>query len=115
MTRNPQVLPGESFPLGATVYDHGVNFSVFSQNASAIELLLFNQAQADQPTYVIKLDPRRNRTYHYWHVFIPNLKAGQIYAYRAYGEFTQKKRATLRQNQGAARSLCQSNCRRRIL
>ncbi|MGB5634799.1 MAG: glycogen debranching protein GlgX [Waterburya sp.] len=87
MARKPKVLPGESFPLGATVYPNGVNFSVFSQNASAIELLLFNSAEAAKPTYVIKLDPSRNRTYHYWHIFVSNLKAGQIYAYRAYGEF----------------------------
>ncbi|MEM8719674.1 MAG: glycogen debranching protein GlgX [Cyanobacteria bacterium P01_G01_bin.39] len=87
MSRKPHVLPGDSFPLGATVYPNGVNFSVFSQTASAIDLLLFNTAQAAKPTYVIKLDPQHNRTYHYWHVFVPNLKAGQIYAYRAYGEF----------------------------
>ena len=87
MVKKPRVLPGESFPLGATVYPNGVNFSIFSQNASAIELLLFNNALASKPTYVIKLDPVRHKTYYYWHVFVPNLKAGQIYAYRAYGEF----------------------------
>jgi len=91
MVRKPKILPGESFPLGATVYPHGVNFSVFSQNASAIELLLFNTAEATKPTYVIKLDPSRNQTYHYWHVFVPNLTAGQIYAYRAYGEYAPEK------------------------
>ncbi|MEO1693299.1 MAG: alpha-amylase family glycosyl hydrolase, partial [Cyanobacteria bacterium J06631_6] len=90
MVRKPRVLPGESFPLGATVYADGVNFSVFSQNATAIELLLFNTVQAAKPTYVIKLDPTRHRTYHYWHVFIPDLKPGQIYGYRAYGEFDPK-------------------------
>lgn len=87
MSRKPKVLPGDSFPLGATVSPDGVNFSVFSQNAAAVELLLFNTPQAAKPTYVIKLDPQRNRTYHYWHVFVPELKAGQIYAYRVYGEF----------------------------
>jgi len=91
MVRKPRVLPGESFPLGATVYPHGVNFSIFSQNASAIELLLFNTAQAAKPTYVIKLDPDRHKTYYYWHVFVPELEAGQIYAYRAYGEYNPEK------------------------
>ena len=87
MVRKPKVLPGESFPLGATVYPHGVNFSIFSQNASAMELLLFNSPGAAKPTYVIKLDPIRHKTHYYWHVFIPELQAGQIYAYRAYGEY----------------------------
>ncbi len=87
MVRKPTVLPGASFPLGATVYPNGVNFSVFSQNASAIELLLFNTAQAAKPAYVIKLDPIRHKTYYYWHVFVPELQAGQIYAYRVYGEY----------------------------
>ncbi|MGF1587819.1 MAG: glycogen debranching protein GlgX [Pleurocapsa sp.] len=87
MSRKPKVLPGESFPLGATVYPQGVNFCVFSQNATAIELLLFNAAQSPKPTYVIKLDPIRNKTYYYWHVFVPEIKAGQIYAYRVSGEF----------------------------
>ena len=88
MARKPRVLPGESFPLGATVYPDGVNFCIFSQNATAIELLLFNNAEAAKPTHVIRLDPTRNKTYYYWHAFIPNLKAGQIYAYRAFGEYS---------------------------
>jgi isoamylase len=87
MLRKPKVLPGESFPLGATVYPHGVNFSVFSQNAAAIELLLFSTPQDTHPTHVIPLDPPYHKTYYYWHVFIPELEAGQIYGYRVYGEY----------------------------
>ena len=34
---------------------------------------------------MIDLDPRTNRTYHYWHVFVPGVTAGQIYAYRVAG------------------------------
>ena len=86
MLRKPKVLPGESYPLGATVYPNGVNFCLFSQHATAIELLLFNSAGASKPTYVIKLDPARHRTYHYWHVFVSEMAAGQIYAYRVYGD-----------------------------
>ncbi len=81
------ILPGESFPLGATVYPDGVNFCIFSENATAIRLLLFDSAEAKQPTEVIRLDPKINKTFYYWHVFIPKIKAGQIYAYRANGEF----------------------------
>ena len=43
------ILPGESFPLGATVHPDGVNFCVFSENATAIRLLLFDTADAKQP------------------------------------------------------------------
>src|SRR5436190_23238135 len=76
---------GRSFPLGAAVEEGGVNFSVFSRTASSLELLLFNRVDDARPASVIPLDPVRNRTYHYWHTFVPGLKAGQLYAYRAYG------------------------------
>ena len=89
--KNLKVLPGKSYPLGATVYPQGVNFCIFSQNAEAIELLLFDTADDSRPTQIIKLDPSLNRTYHYWHVFVPNIKTGQIYAYRAYGQFAPEK------------------------
>jgi glycogen operon protein len=48
-------------------------------------LLLFDDAKAPKPSRVISLDPRANRTYHYWHVFVPGVTAGQIYAYRVAG------------------------------
>ncbi|OHB62941.1 MAG: glycogen debranching enzyme GlgX [Planctomycetes bacterium RBG_13_60_9] len=78
---------GVSAPLGATVYDSGVNFSVFSRNAGLVELLLFDDENAAKPTKVIPLDPNQHRTYHYWHAFVPDLQPGQIYAYRAHGPF----------------------------
>jgi pullulanase/glycogen debranching enzyme len=48
-------------------------------------LLLFDDAEAPKPSRVISLDPRANRTYHYWHVFVPGVTVGQIYAYRVAG------------------------------
>ena len=78
---------GRSAPLGATVTNRGVNFSVYAKHATALELLLFDDEQADRPSQVIPLDPSRNRTYHYWHVFVPGLRTGQVYAYRADGPF----------------------------
>jgi isoamylase len=76
---------GRSFPPGATVVEGGVNFCVFSRKASAIELLLFESACDAEPTRVVSLDASGHRTYHYWHAFVPGLRAGQIYAYRALG------------------------------
>jgi len=84
------VQKGVSAPLGATVCDGGVNFSVFSRGATLVELLLFDNENAAQPAQVIPLDPNRHRTYHYWHVFAPGLQPGQIYAYRAHGPFAPR-------------------------
>ena len=78
---------GLSAPLGATVCQGGVNFSVFSKSAEMIELLLFDHENAAKPSKIIQLDPDEHRTYHYWHVYVPHLQPGQIYAYRAYGPF----------------------------
>lgn len=78
---------GDSAPLGATVCPGGVNFSVFSRDATLVELLLFDDQNAAKPPKIISLDPNRHRTYHYWHVFVPDLKPGQVYAYRAHGPF----------------------------
>ena len=73
---------GASSPLGATPYRDGTNFSLFSRHAAGVELLLFDRALDAQPARAIRLDPVANRTYHYWHVFVPGIAAGQIYGYR---------------------------------
>ncbi|HEY3615422.1 MAG TPA: glycogen debranching protein GlgX [Candidatus Sulfotelmatobacter sp.] len=78
---------GASAPLGATPSQVGVNFSIFSRHASRVELLLFDREDDAQPERVIPFDPCTNRTYFYWHVFVPGLKVGQIYAYRIGGPF----------------------------
>jgi isoamylase len=80
-------LRGRSFPLGATLTDGGANFSVYAKDAAAVELLLFDRGDAGKPPRVIELDPWVNRTYHYWHAFVPAVAAGQPYAYRAAGPF----------------------------
>ena len=82
---------GASAPLGATVYSGGVNFSVFSKNATLIELLLFDDESGAEPAKVIPLDPSRHRTYHYWHAFVPAVKPGQVYGYRAHGPFEPER------------------------
>jgi isoamylase len=81
------VTTGSAAPLGATVRPGGVNFSVFSKHAAMIELLLFEDENATQPARIIPLHADEHRTYHYWHVFVPDLRPGQVYAYRAHGPF----------------------------
>ena len=77
--------PGSSHPLGATLGAGGANFSLFSRSASRVELLLFDRADAAHPSQVVKLDPQTQRTYHYWHAFVPGVRTGQLYAYRVHG------------------------------
>jgi isoamylase len=76
---------GRSFPLGATPDASGTNFCVFSKHATSVQLLLFARVGDATPTRVIDLDPRTNRTYHYWHAFVPGIGAGQLYGYRVDG------------------------------
>src|SRR5262249_9999097 len=78
--------PGRCSPLGATVTPQGVNFSIFSRSASKIELLLFEREDDNHPR-VITLDATDNRTYHYWHILVPEIQAGQLYGYRVHGPF----------------------------
>ena len=80
-------LRGKSFPLGATPCAQGVNFSVYSKNATKVELLLFESEDSRQPGRIIELDPKRNRTESYWHIFVPHLLPGQLYGYRVHGPF----------------------------
>ncbi|PQO43956.1 glycogen debranching protein GlgX [Blastopirellula marina] len=76
---------GLSAPLGATALEGGVNFSLYSRSAAGVELLLFDDRDDPAPSRVIALDPGVNRTYHYWHKFVPHIGPGQIYAYRVAG------------------------------
>ncbi len=82
-----EIHPGRPAPLGATVTGEGVNFSIYSTNATGIEFLLFDRYDQDTPSQVFSLSPEVNRTYYYWHHFVPGLKAGAIYAYRAHGPY----------------------------
>ena len=82
-----QETKGRSSPLGASVSADGANFSVYSKNATSVDLLFFDGADDTRPSRVVPIDPATNRTYHYWHVFVPGVKAGQIYGYRVSGAF----------------------------
>ncbi|MGA0593875.1 glycogen debranching protein GlgX [Enterovirga sp. CN4-39] len=62
-----------------------MNFSVFAKRSTSVQLLLFDRADDAKPSRVIDLDPTRHRTYHYWHAFVPGLRAGQLYGYRVAG------------------------------
>ena len=78
---------GRSSPLGATLRDGGVNFTLYSRHASKVELLLFDREEDARPARVIPIEAATNRTYHYWHTFVRGAQPGQIYAYRVHGPF----------------------------
>ncbi len=85
--QNQNAQPGQAFPIGATVRDGGVNFSIYSKNGTQVELLLFDDPDATEPSDVFVFDNQENQTGFYWHIFIPGLQAGQVYGYRVHGPF----------------------------
>jgi glycogen operon protein len=85
MTGDFAAAVGRSSPLGASVVDGGVNFCLYSRDGVGVELLLFDREDDARPSRIIQIPPSSNRTYHYWHVFVPGIQPGQIYGYRVSG------------------------------
>jgi len=79
-----RVWPGRSSPLGATFDGNGVNFAIFSEHATKVELCLFDSPEAKSESCRIALPEQTNQV---WHGFLPDAAAGQIYGYRVYGPF----------------------------
>ncbi len=77
--------PGSRFPPGARADEGGVNFSIYSRHATAVDLLLYEHADSPAPAQVIALDPLRHRTYFAWHVYVHGLRPGACYTWRAAG------------------------------
>jgi glycogen operon protein len=75
---------GAPFPLGPHWDGQGVNFSLLSEHATAVEVCLF--AHPDDP-YETERIPLPERTGHIWHGYIPDLGPGQVYGYRVYGPY----------------------------
>ena len=76
---------GRAHPLGASVDSEGVNFSIFTQSGTGVQLLLFSSHDDPQPFQTIRLDRRVNNTFHFWHCYVRGLKPGVHYAYRVEG------------------------------
>jgi isoamylase len=79
--------PGKPRPLGATITASGVQYAVFSRNASSVHLLLFRDPQDAVPSVELVLDPRLHRTGDVWHIHVPGLGAGQCYLFRVFGPY----------------------------
>ncbi len=79
-----RVWPGEPYPLGATWDGEGVNFALFSEHATGVELCLFDGPDSSEESTRISL---RERTNNVWHVYLPDVRPGQLYGYRVHGPY----------------------------
>ncbi len=79
-----KILPGKPYPLGATYDGKGINFAVFSENATGVTLCLFNEPADGRNHLEIKL---REVTDYVWHIYVPGLQAGQQYGYLVDGQY----------------------------
>src|SRR5688500_12590691 len=83
-----RIRPGRPHPLGATWDGEGVNFALFSQHATQVELCLFESKDAKKESIRIALTERTNRV---WHVYLPDVRPGQLYGYRVYGPYAPEQ------------------------
>ena len=76
--------PGTPYPLGATWDGEGVNFAIFSENATAVELCLFDGPDSDRESARIRVEEQTDQV---WHVYLPEARPGQHYGYRVHGPY----------------------------
>lgn len=76
--------PGGPYPLGATSDGSGVNFALFSENATAVELCLYEGAKGNTEADRVILTEQTDQV---WHVYVPGLRPGQRYGYRVHGPY----------------------------
>jgi isoamylase len=82
--RRIRVWPGNPYPLGATWDGEGVNFAIFSENASGIDLCLFDRSEDQVEAARI---PMRERADQVRHAYLPDVRPGQLYGYRVHGPY----------------------------
>ncbi|MDR2509715.1 MAG: glycogen debranching protein GlgX [Spirochaetaceae bacterium] len=82
---------GKPLPLGATLEENGVNFSVFSRHAKSVELIIFEDESPSSKRGVISLSGKQHRTGDLWHCHISGLKAGALYLYRVDGLYQPER------------------------
>jgi isoamylase len=80
-----RVWPGSPYPLGATWDGVGVNFAVFSEHATRVELCLFDAVDAELESLTIPLPEQTDMV---WHGYLPDIHPGQLYSYRVHGPYT---------------------------
>jgi isoamylase len=83
-----RVWPGRPYPLGATWDGAGVNFALFSEFGTKVELCLFDSVDATGPSHCIPLPEHTDMV---WHGYMPDVEPGQLYGYRVHGPYDPKK------------------------
>ena len=83
-TLNIKNYPGIPYPLGATWDGDGVNFALFAENATGVELCLFDERMGKTQSAMVKMT---ERTHHMYHIYVPGIKPGQLYGYRVHGPY----------------------------
>src|SRR3954471_18364853 len=83
-----RIWQGFPYPLGATWQEQGVNFSLFSEHATAVDLVLFDTVDDERERLRVRM---RQQTDQVWHVFLPDLKPGQLYGYRVEGPYKPRE------------------------
>jgi len=79
-----RVWPGQPYPLGATWTGLGVNFAMYSANATRVELCLFDSPDAVGPSVCVPLPEHTDMV---WHGYSPDVRPGQLYGYRVHGPY----------------------------
>ena len=87
ISERADIRPGLPLPFGTMEMGGGVNFSIFSRNASRVRLEFFDHPEDATPARIIDLDSVRNRTGDVWHVWVEGIGSGQLYAYRVDGPY----------------------------
>jgi len=79
-----RIWPGRPYPLGASWDGQGVNFAIFSESATGVELCLFNHQDDAEESYKIPLHERTDQVFH---CYLPDIRPGQFYGYRVHGPY----------------------------
>src|SRR3954451_3017308 len=79
-----RIWPGRPYPLGATWDGRGVNFALYSENATKVELCLFDAAEDKKESQRISMPGQTDQV---WHAYRPDARPGQVYGYRVYGPY----------------------------
>ncbi|MBY0279760.1 glycogen debranching protein GlgX [Candidatus Binatia bacterium] len=79
-----RIHPGQPYPLGATWDGRGVNFALFSEHATRVELCLFDAADAKSESQRVALPEHTDQV---WHGYLPHVRPGQLYGYRVHGPY----------------------------
>src|SRR5208282_3086066 len=99
-----RTMPGNPYPQGANWDGAGVNFSLFSENATGVELCLYDDRDENLETYRL---PITEQTDCVWHIYLQGAKPGLRYGYRVRGPYDPKQWASFQSGEIAGGPLCQ--------